>query len=429
MTANTRLESVFTMDTSSIKYGVGATSELGDDVRDRGLSRVMLFSDPGLINSEAYARARDSLRAAGRDVVEFSDVRIEPTDASWDRAIVAASEVKPDGFVAFGGGSVIDTAKAANLYSTYPADLMTYINAPIGQATPVPGPVKPLIAVPTTAGTGSETTGVAVLDIEEMHAKTAVAHRALRPVLGIVDPINTLTMPAMVTASSALDVLSHAIESYTAIPFNTRPAAPEPRLRPSYQGSNPIADIWSAKAMEIVAKYLPIVISTPDDIEARGMMMLGATYAGIGFGNAGVHLPHGMSYAVAGGVKSWRPAGYSADHAIVPHGISVILNAPAVFRWTAQASPERHLEAARMLGADVTGAGPEDSGEILATRLIEIMRLCGVPSGLAEVGYTEADLDQLVRGTTPQHRVTKLSPRPASDDDLRNLFIAAMRYW
>jgi hydroxyacid-oxoacid transhydrogenase len=289
--------------------------------------------------------------------------------------------------------------------------------------------VRPLVAVPTTAGTGSETTGVAVLDIEEMHAKTAVAHRALRPVLGLVDPMNTLTMPAMVTASSALDVLSHAIESYTAIPFHTRPAADAPKLRPSYQGSNPIADIWSSKAMEIVAKYLPIVLESPNDLEARGQMMLGATYAGIGFGNAGVHLPHGMSYAVAGGIKKWKPEGYADDHAIVPHGISVILNAPAVFRWTAQSDPERHLDSARLLGADTRGAGPENAGDILADRLIEIMKLCKVPSGLAEIGYTEADLDQLVKGTMPQHRVTKLSPRPASEEDLRQLFIDSMRYW
>jgi hydroxyacid-oxoacid transhydrogenase len=428
MTASTP-ESVFTMDTSSIKYGPGATREVGDDARDRGLKRVMLFSDQNLTATDGYATARDSLKAAGLDVIEYSDVRVEPTDASFSKAIEAATEAKPDGFVAFGGGSVIDTAKAANLYYSYPADLLTYVNAPIGQATPVPGPLKPLIAIPTTAGTGSETTGVAIFDLVEMHAKTGIAHRALRPVLGIVDPLNTLSMPAMVTAASALDVLSHAIESYTALPFDQRPTPDAPKLRPAYQGANPISDIWAGKAMEMVAQYLPLVLERPDDVNARGQMMLAATYAGIGFGNAGVHLPHGMSYPVAGMVRDWRPAGYVVDHPIVPHGISVILNAPAVFRFTAQASPHRHLCAAKLLGADVQDAGPHDAGEVLANRLIEIMRMTGMPNGLAEVGYTEADIDRLVEGTLPQHRVTKLSPRPASADDLRTIFQNALRYW
>jgi hydroxyacid-oxoacid transhydrogenase len=293
----------------------------------------------------------------------------------------------------------------------------------------VPGPLKPLIAIPTTAGTGSETTGVAIFDLIEMHAKTGIAHRALRPVLGIVDPLNTLSMPPMVTAASALDVLSHAIESFTALPYHDRPAPDSPKLRPAYQGANPISDIWSSRAMEMVAHYLPLVLERPDDVNARGQMMLAATYAGIGFGNAGVHLPHGMSYPVAGMVRDWRPAGYPDDHAIVPHGISVILNAPAVFRFTASANPLRHLEAARLLGADDAGAGPDHAGEVLANRLIEIMRMTGMPNGLAAVGFGEADLDQLVQGTLPQHRVTKLSPRPASEDDLRAIFLDALEYW
>jgi hydroxyacid-oxoacid transhydrogenase len=422
-------ESIFTMDTSSIKYGAGSTRELGDDARDRGLHRVMLFTDANLAETEAYKVALDSLVAAGIDAVTFDAVRVEPTDASFANAIAAASEVNPDGFVAFGGGSVIDTAKAANLYSTWPADLLAYVNAPIGRAEPIPGPLKPLIAVPTTAGTGSETTGVAIFDLVEMHAKTGIAHRALRPVLGIVDPINTLTMPAMVTASSALDVLSHAIESFTALPFDRRPAPESPKLRPAYQGANPISDIWSSKAMAMVAENLPRVLEQPDDLDARGQMMLAATYAGIGFGNAGVHLPHGMSYPVAGNVRDWRPEEYPVDHAIVPHGISVILNAPAVFRFTACADPERHLEAASLLGADISGAAADDAGGVLANRLIEIMRMTGMPNGLSAVGYSENDLDQLVAGTLPQHRVTKLSPRPASADDLRALFRDALRYW
>jgi hydroxyacid-oxoacid transhydrogenase len=422
-------ESAFTMDTSSIKYGPGVTREVGEDIKALGATRVMLVTDPNLVEHTAVLTAEESLKAAGVDYALYSETRVEPTDVSFKQAIEFATEGGFDGYIAVGGGSVIDTAKAANLYATYPADLLTYVNAPIGQAQPVPGRLRPLIAVPTTAGTGSETTGVAIFDLTSMHAKTGIAHRALRPALGVLDPINTLTMPAMVTASSALDVLSHAIESYTAIPFNSRPAPERPGLRPAYQGANPISDIWAAKAMQMVAANLEQVVKNPDDLEARGQMMLAAAYAGIGFGNAGVHLPHGMSYPVSGLVRSFVPEGYSNDHAIVPHGMSVILNAPAVFRFTAQADPQRHIEAARLLGADTSAARPDDAGEVLANQLIDIMRRTGMPNGLSAVGFTEADIDKLVAGTLPQHRVTKLSPRPASEEDLAAIFRDAMVYW
>lgn len=422
-------ETAFTMDTSSIKYGPGVTSEVGEDLRGLGATRAMVVTDARLEGHDAVAVTTHALEAAGIDYSVYSNVRVEPSDLSFQDAIAFATDGKFDSYVAVGGGSVIDTAKAANLYATYPADLLTYVNAPIGQALPVPGRLKPLIAIPTTAGTGSETTGVTIFDLTSMHAKTGIAHRALRPALGILDPRNTLTMPPMVTASSALDVLSHAIESYTAIAFDSRPAPERPGLRPSYQGANPISDIWSTKAMEMVAANLERVIDQPNDLDGRGQMMLAAAYAGIGFGNAGVHLPHGMSYPVSGLVRSFVPAGYPDDHPIVPHGMSVILNAPAVFRFTAEANPERHLEAARLLGANTACAGPEEAGEVLSSRLIEIMRRTGMPNGLRAVGFGEDDISQLVAGTLPQHRVTKLSPRPASESDLANIFRDAMVYW
>lgn len=423
------LESAFTMDTSSIKYGVGVTREIGEDVRMLGATRVMVVTDPVLAGHEAVNTTVTALEEAGIDYALFSDVRVEPTDISYKQAIDFATDGGFDAFVAVGGGSVIDTAKAANLYSTYPADFLTYVNAPIGMGQPIPGKLKPLIAIPTTAGTGSETTGTAIFDLTSMHVKTGIAHRALRPVLGILDPINTISMPPMVTASSALDVLSHAIESYTAIPFDSRPAPDGPGMRPAYQGANPISDIWSEKAMEMVAAHIEHVMNEPDNLEARGQMMLAAAFAGIGFGNAGVHLPHGMSYPISGMVRSYVPDGYPDDHPIVPHGISVILNAPAVFRFTAQADPHRHLKSAQLLGADISGAGPEDAGDVLANQLIDIMRRTGMPNGLAAIGFTEDDIPQLVAGTIPQHRVTKLSPRPASEADLAGLFRDAMQYW
>ncbi|MEP6915127.1 MAG: hydroxyacid-oxoacid transhydrogenase, partial [Acidobacteriota bacterium] len=309
------------------------------------------------------------------------------------------------------------------------ADFLDYVNEPIGKAMPVPGPLKPLIAIPTTAGTGSETTGVSIFDLTELHAKTGIASRRLKPTLGMLDPENTRTMPPQVAASSGLDILSHAIEAFTAIPYTSRPRPASPALRPAYQGSNPISDIWALQALRMVAQYLVAAVEDPANDQAREQMMLAAAYAGVGFGNAGVHLPHGMSYPVSGQVKHFRAAGYSSDHPLVPHGFSVILNAPAVFRFTAAANPARHLQAAEVLGAQVTGVKEADAGKVLADRITWFMERLRVPNGLKAVGYTSADIPRLVEGTLPQHRVTKLSPRPAGRDELAALFEDAMVAW
>ncbi len=422
-------ETAFMMDTSSIKYGPGATREVGGDMRRLGAQRVLVVTDARLAKLEPVTVTLAALRTAGIDAVVYDQVRVEPTDGSFHQAIDFARKGQFDGYIAVGGGSVIDTAKAANLYATYPADLLAYVNPPIGRGEPIPGPLKPLIAIPTTAGTGSETTGVAIFDLTEMHAKTGIAHRALRPVLGILDPHNTRTLPKMVAAGSGLDVLSHALESLTALPYQDRPAPERPELRPAYQGSNPISDIWAARAVEMVAKHIVAAVNDPEDDEARSQMLLASAFAGIGFGNAGVHLPHGMSYPVSGMVRNYQPPGYPTDHAIIPHGMSVILNAPSVFRFTAAANPERHLYAARLMGVDTHDVPLEKAGDLLADAIIALMQKVGVPNGLSAIGFGEDDIEALVQGTLPQHRVTKLSPRPADAADLRTLFRGAMRYW
>lgn len=415
--------------TSNLRYGAGATREIGMDLADRKIGSVLLLTDPNLVDLPPVVTARESLEANGISYVLFDRVRVEPTDRSFREAIEVASAGNFEAFVAVGGGSVMDTAKAASLYSTYPADLLDYVNPPIGKGLPVPGPLKPLFAVPTTAGTGSETTGVAIFDFEQMHAKTGIASRMLKPTLGILDPENTRTLPPEIAAATGLDVLSHAIESYTAMPYTERPRPESPLLRPAYQGSNPISDVWSLEALRMVREYLPRAVEDTSDDEARGMMLLAAAYAGVGFGNAGVHLPHGMSYPVSGMVKDYRPPGYQVDHALVPHGVSVILNAPAVFRFTASANPERHLNAAAALGADVSGASLADAGKILADTITGFMRRLKVPNGLRALGYDSSHIPALVKGTLPQHRVTKLSPRPASEEDLARLFEDAMVAW
>jgi hydroxyacid-oxoacid transhydrogenase len=434
------LESVLTVSSAALKYGPGATREAGFDIVEMGARRVLVVTDPQLASSEPVAVTLESLRRHGLDAVLYAEARVEPTDGSLREAVRAASDGGFDGFVGVGGGSSIDTAKAANLYTSWPADFLEYVNAPIGRGRPVPGPLRPMVGIPTTAGTGSETTGVIIFDYEQMRAKTGIAHRFVRPALGIVDPLNTRTMPRMVAACTGFDVLVHALESYTALPFNRREAPASPLERPAYQGANPVSDVWAARAIELAGAHLLRAVEDPEDLEARSVMILCATYAGIGFGNAGLHLPHGMSYPVSGMVKGYQPPGYPAGRPLVPHGMAVVLNAPAAFRFTAPANPQRHLEAARLLGAGAKpgrdagpgsgkGAGPQDGGELLAAALIGLMRRAGMPNGLAAVGYSEADIEALVRGTLPQHRVTRLCPRPFTAEDLAGVFRASLRLW
>jgi len=422
-------DNAFEMAASTLRFGTGATAEVGMDLADMGLKRVLLLTDPNLVGQAVVQRVRESLESEGVAYDLFDRVHVEPTDLSFKDAIAVATEGRYDGYVAVGGGSVMDTAKAANLYASYPDDFFAYVNAPIGGGRPVPGHVKPLVAIPTTAGTGSETTGVAIFDLSDRHVKTGIAHRYLKPALAIVDPDNTRTMPAAIAASTGLDVLCHALESYTAIPFNTRPRPSRPIERPSYQGSNPISDVWAIKAIEYASKYLVRATHNPDDDEARKYMMIAASMAGMGFGNAGVHLCHGMSYPLSGMVRDYKPQGMDIDHPIVPHGMSVALNAPAVFRFTGPACPERHLEAARIMGADTSGVADVDAGRLLAEQLTSLMKQLGVPNGLSAVGLTMADIPALVEGTLPQHRVTKLSPRPVEAEDLEMLFKDSMSLW
>ena len=418
------------MAVSSVRFGAGVTREVGMDLAELGARRVMVLTDPVVRRLPPVQIVLESLDANRIAAALYDSVRVEPTDESFRDAIAFARRDEFDAFVAVGGGSTIDTAKAVNLYTTYPpTDFLDYVNPPIGKGLPVPGPLKPLMAIPTTAGTGSETTGVSIFDLTTLHAKTGIASRRLKPTLGYLDPDNTRTMPPQVAASSGLDILSHAVESYTAMPFTDRPRPERPALRPAYQGSNPISDVWSMQALRMVAKYLVRAVDDPSDDQARAQMILAASYAGVGFGNAGVHLPHGMSYPVSGHVKTYRADGYAVDHPIVPHGFSVILNAPAVFRYTAAASPDRHLQAAEALGADVSRARPDDAGKILADRITWFMRRLNTPNGLRDIGYASADIPALVEGTLPQHRVTKLSPRPAGPDELGRMFDEAMENW
>jgi hydroxyacid-oxoacid transhydrogenase len=422
-------ESAFAVDPSAIAFGAGVLAETGEHFRALSCRRVALFTDTTVAGLEPVDVVLRSLRAAGIDVAVYDDVHVEPTDVSFRAATAFAAAGKFDGYLSVGGGSVIDTCKAASLYATYPADLKTYVNAPVGDGKPVPGPLPPHIACPTTCGTGSECTGIAVFDDLKLKVKTGIASRRLRPTLALIDPTCTRTLPALVVAASGFDVLCHALESYTARPFTARVRPEKPSERPMSQGRNPWSDVGSAEALRLAGRYFVRAVVDASDKEAREGLSWAATLAGIAFGNAGVHLPHAMSYAVAGLVRDYKGAGYPQHEAMVPHGISVVVNAPSVFRATAWTSPDRHIAAAAALGADVRGVGGDEAGACLSQRVIELMRASGVPNGVGGVGYREGDIDALARGSILQKRLVSNAPMPVDDAAMRSLFRGALSYW
>lgn len=421
-------DSVFSVESGKIKFGVGALEEVGVDARSLGMTRVAIYTDPNVAKLEPVSIAVNSLKKQGIDVAVYEEVEVEPTDHSFKAASEFAKDGKFDGFVSVGGGSVMDTCKAANLYSTYPAEFIDYVNAPIGKALSVPGALKPHIACPTTFGTASESTGLAIFDFLEMKAKTGIVSPRLRADLGILDPDSLKTLPPLVRAANGFDVFSHACESFTARPFTQRPAPPDPTKRPLGQGANPYSDIACIQAIKLIGQNLVQAVTAPEDYNFEALMFAGML-AGIGFGNAGNHLPHGMSYAVAGLVNNYQPQGWPQDHPMVPHGIAVILNSPAVFQLTGPACPDRHMLAVEAIGADIKKTDEKDAGAILANRIIEMMKATGIPNGLKGVGYTEDDLENLTDKAFPQKRLIDNAPMPVNREQLRDLFKSAMTYW
>lgn len=419
----TETETVFTIEATPVKFGAGAVDELGWEVQRLGLGRVLLVADPALAAFGHTDRVLGLLRDAGIEVEVYDDIHVEPTVASLQRAADAARASDAAGLVALGGGSTIDHAKVANLVSVHGGEILDWVNPPIGGGRTPPGPLKPLLAVPTTAGSGSEATTVAVLDIPDLRVKTGISHRVLRPTQAIVDPELSTTTPAAVIASAGLDVVCHAAESFLSVPYTDRPRPASPADRPPYQGSNPVADVWSARAIEFGGQYLRRAVHAPDDVEARGFMMLGATMAGVGFGSAGVHIPHACAYPIAGMKHTYHAAGY--PHPFVPHGFSVIVTAPAAFRFTYDAQPEKHHRAAELLAGEPVEPGPD----ALPDQLTRLMRDVSAPSGIAELGYDDDDIPALVDGALKQQRLLRLAPKAPSADDLAAIFRASMRTW
>ena len=419
----------FTVMMPKLTFGRGCLSEVGDRAKGRGLSRVALITDPFLRDGPYVDTAQNALKKSGIDVAVFSDIRIEPDD----RTIIAAADFLRDGHfdgvVSVGGGSAMDTAKAGMVYALYPAEFTDYFGPPVGASRPVPGPLLPHIACPTTSGTGSECTSVSVVRLSTLNTKFVLGSPHLLPVEALVDPACTDTLPSNIIASTGYDLMCHAIECYTAKAYTRWDRVEDPNSRTLLQGANPWSDMSARRALEIVDEYLVRGVGDKADSEARDQLMWGATLAGMAFGNSGTHLPHAMSYGVTHLMHDITTDGYPVESPFVPHGISVMVNAPAIFRYLAEGAPERHLEAASFLGAETGGAAPDEAGEIIAGKMIRLMRDTNGPNGLGGVGFGPGDVQGLAACSIQQTRAIHNAPRVADLQDMERIYSDSISYW
>ncbi len=418
----------FTIGLPKLTFGRGCLNEAGARAAARGLSRIALFTDPFLKNGPYVAIVQKSLQQAGIDFAIFSEIRIETDDTSVMNGAKFIAEGNFDGVISVGGGSVMDTAKAALVYGLYPADFLDYFGPPIGQGKPIPGPLRPHLACPTTSGTGSECTSVAVIRINDLNTKFVLGSPLIMPDEALVDPICCDSLPANIVASTGFDLLSHAIECYTAKAYTRWGKVDDPLKRPYLQGANPWSDMAATRALEIAGEFLERGVNDASDKEARDQLMWGATLAGMAFGNSGTHLPHALSYGVTHLMHDITTRDYEAESPFIPHGISVIASAPAIFRYTAAGAPGRHLEAANSLGANAWDAGNDEAGEVVAGRIIELMKKTAMPNGIGDLGFGGADIKRLAASTIRQVRAIANAPRETNLQDIENIYAAAINY-
>lgn len=419
----------FTVAMPKLTVGRGSLSEVGARASGLGMKQVALFTDTHLLAGPLIAIALESLKKAGIDVATFSEIRVEPDDDSVERGAAFLNSSTFDGVISVGGGSVIDTAKAAMVLNIHGGRAIDYFAPPVGNGKAIPGPLLPHIACPTTSGTGSECTSISVLRINALNTKFVIASPYMLPAVAIVDPQCCDSLPANVVASTGFDLCCHALECYTAKAYTQHAKIDSPNARQFIQGANPFSDMAAREAMSIVGNYLERGVNDANDTEARDQLMWGATLAGIAFGNSGTHLPHAMSYGITHLMHDITTDGYAITSPFVPHGISVVVNAPAIFRYTAEATPERHMEGARYLLADDKGATPDEAGEVLANRLVSLMRGTNMPNGLNGIGFTEKHIISLAESSVRQGRAIANAPRESNQVDLENMYRSALSYW
>lgn len=388
-----------------ILFGPGAVDQLGELCARRRLRRVLVVTDRHLEAAGTVAAVQRPLHAASLTASIFTGGEPEPSFAAAEAALAAAQAFQPDGVLGLGGGSNMDLAKAAAALLAHGGRLHDFVGE-----DRIPGPVVPLICVPTTAGTGSEVTAAAVLTDQANQIKVGILSNYLRPALAVVDPNLTLTCPPKVTADSGIDALTHAIEAYTAVDNEHFPL-PEGE-RSLYQGRHPLGTCLAEKAISLIGQHLVQAVREPANLEARNGMALAALLAGLAFSNIGVALVHALEYPVGG-----------ATHC--SHGAGNGLLLPHVMRFN---MPGRRAELARiaaLLGEEVAGLDESAAAERAIAAVERLQAAIGIPTRLRDLGVRPDALRGFAEKAVGIRRILRVNPRPVSVDDAEGILRAA----
>jgi alcohol dehydrogenase len=386
-------------------FGSDAVGQVGGRCRALGLNRVLIVTDCTLASSGVLEQVAAPLAQAGVEAETFDGGQPEPSLDLVAACVERARGCQPDGLIGLGGGSNMDLAKAAALVLAHGGDLRDYV----GDGR-VPGPVLPVVCLPTTAGTGSEVTASAVLTDAANRIKVGILSNYLRPRLALVDPRLTLSCPAKVTADSGIDALTHAIEAYTAVD-NTHFPLPSGETS-CYQGRNPLAEALAERAIALVGRHLARAVAHPADLPAREGMALAATLGGLAFSNVGVALVHAMEYPVGGAVHC-------------SHGAGNGLLLPFVMRYNLPTRQSEFARIATLLGENTAGLDDVGAAERAIAAVERLQRQIGLPQRLRDLGVAPDQLPAFAAKAFSIKRILRVNPRPVTQDDIESIFRAA----
>jgi alcohol dehydrogenase class IV len=386
-------------------FGRQASRQLGEIAGRLGAGRLLLVTDRLLVRAGLAEQVRTPLADAGVTVEVFDGGEPEPSLRAARACAGVARDFQPDAVLGLGGGSNMDLAKITAVLLTHGGDPTSYVGD-----DRIPGPVKPLICVPTTAGTGSEVSAASVLTDTDNQIKVGVLSNYLRPRVAVVDPLLTMSCPPKVTADSGIDALTHAVEAYTAVDNADFPLPAGERT--VYQGRHPMGDCLAEKAIGLIGANLRRVVRDGSDLEAREGMALGATLAGMAFSNVGVAVVHALEYPVGG-----------ATHC--SHGAGNGLLLPFVMRFNLPARRKEFATIARLLGEDVRGLAEQDAAERAVAAVERLRADVGIPLRLRELGVREVQLRPFAEKAFGIKRILRVNPRPVTVEDLHGILAAA----
>jgi alcohol dehydrogenase class IV len=384
-----------------ILFGRNALLQIGEITVRLGGKRVLIVTDPVLANAGIFGRAREPLLQCGLAVDAFTGGEPEPSIRAAEGCLEQAQAFKPDVLVGLGGGSNMDLAKITAVLLTHGGNPRTFIGD-----DKIPGPVMPLVCVPTTAGTGSEVSAAAVLTDSDNHIKVGILSNYLRPRLALVDPLLTASCPAKVTADSGIDALTHAIEAYTAVDNALFPLPVGERT--VYQGKHPFGDVLAEKAIALIGRHLRRALLNGNDLEARDGMALAATLAGLAFSNVGVAVVHALEYPVGG-----------ATHC--SHGAGNGLLLPFVMRFNLPARLKEFARIAELLGETVAGLSDEAAAAAAVTAVEKLRQDIGIPLRLRDLGVRSEQLGLFADKAFQVKRILRVNPRAVTVEDLEGI--------